>query len=357
MNRLPLSIEAGFHFFCFFGQKTMLKSHLILLVLFLSGFNLFAQQIIPGTSYRQFSLKSKNDTIDFVVADTNLTVKKPVFFFAQGSLPIPLFVDFPGQGIYPMSLGNFDMENLNKHFHVVVISMPKIPVLVSMNHVNEQYMYIVDSTNQRSVPESYLKADYLENYVDRANKVLGFLRKQKWVDNSRLVAAGHSQGSRIVAELAATNPKITHAGLFGFSPLSRVHERVWLNYKEFILGSITWEEYEAKQNQQVAFQKQITADKGEDIGLIPWKSFTGIGFERLAQIKTPIYIALATEDKCAFLSELIPIYFVEAGKTNYVLKRYNGLEHNYFPVVDGQPDYNNGKWKEVMNAFVEWSLK
>lgn len=336
----------------------MLKSNLILLLLFISGFNSYAQQIVPGTSYRQFSLISKNDTIDFVVADTNLTVKKPIFFFAQGSLPIPLFVNFPGQGVYPMSLGNFDMETLNKHFHVVVVSMPKIPVLVSSNQVNERYMYMADTTNSNSVPDAYLKADYLENYVNRANKVLAFLRKQKWVDNSRLVAAGHSQGSRIVAELAATNPKITHAGLFGFSPLSRVQEQVWLNYKEFILGHLTWEEYEAKQKQQTEFQKQITSDKGEDIGFIPWKSFTGIGFERLAKVKTPIYIALATEDKCAFLNELIPIYFIQFGKTNYELKRYNGLEHNYFPVLaDGKVDYENGKWAEVMNAFVAWSLK
>jgi hypothetical protein len=345
-------------FFLFFEKKdTMLKSNLILIVVLLSGLYLNAQQVIPGTTYTQFSLKSKNDTIDFIVADTNLTVKKPIFLFAQGSLPVPLLVNFPGQGVYEMNLGNFDMATLNKHFHVVEISMPKIPVVVSLHHVNESYMYIVDSTIQNSVPNEYLKADYLENYVDRANKVIDFLRKQKWVDNSRLVAAGHSQGSRIVAELAATNPKITHAGLFGFSPLDRIQERIWTNYKEFILGKITWEEYEMKQNKELEFQKQITTDKGEDIGLIPWKTFKGIGFERLAQVKTPIYIALATEDKCAFLCELIPIYFIQAGKTNYEVKRYNGLEHNYFPVLDGKPDYKNGKWAEVMNAFVDWSLK
>ncbi|TSJ47788.1 alpha/beta hydrolase family protein [Fluviicola chungangensis] len=334
----------------------MLKSNLILFLL-ISVVNVNAQKIVPGTTFTQFSLKSKNDTIDFVVADTDLTVKKPVFLFVQGSLPIPLFVEFPGQGVFPMALGNFDMQNLKQHFHVVTISMPKIPVLVTRDHVNDGYMYITDSTYKNSIPDSYLKADYLENYVDRANKVLSFLRKQKWVDNSRLVVAGHSQGSRIVAELAATNPKITHAGLFGFSPLGRVHEQVWLNYKEFIKGNSSWEDYEAKQNQQLEFQKQIVADKGEDIGMIPWKSFTGIGFERLARIKTPLYIAYGTEDKCAFVSELIPFYFVTAGKTNYEMKRYNGLEHNYFPVAGGKVDYENGKWPEVMNAFVEWSLK
>lgn len=335
----------------------MLKSKLILLLLTVVNLALNAQQVIPGTSYTQFSLKSKTDTIDFVVAETDLTAKKPVFLFAQGSMPVPLFVNFPGQGVYPLPLGNFDLNTLNKHYHVVVISMPKIPVLVNHNQVNSNYCYMADSTIQNSVPDEYLKADYLDNYIVRATKVLDFLSKQKWVDNSRLVAAGHSQGSRIVAELAARNPKITHAGLFGFSALGRVHERVWLNYKEAMKGNISWEKMDSLQQEQYTFQKEIYADKGEDIGLIPWKSFTGIGFERLSQIKTPLYIAYGTEDKCAFLNELIPLYFIQSGKTNYEVKRYPNLEHNYFPVVDGNPDYQNGKWAEVMNAFVEWSLK
>ncbi|MNJ84893.1 Alpha/beta hydrolase family protein [compost metagenome] len=335
----------------------MLKSKLIVILLTLVNLAANAQKVIPGTSYTQFSLNSKSDTIDFVVAETDLTVKKPIFFFAQGSMPIPLFVDFPGQGVYSMTLSNFDLNTLNKHFHVVVISTPKIPVVVNVNQVNSNYCYMPDSTNRNSVPDAYVKADNLENYIARANKVLGYLSKQKWVDNSRLVAAGHSQGSRIVAELTARNPKITHAGLFGFNPLGRVHERVWLNYKDAMKGTISWEKLDSLQQQQYDFQQSIYADKGEDIGLIAWKSFTGIGFERLSQIKTPLYIAYGTEDKCAFLNELIPLYFIQAGKTNYEVKRYPNLEHNYFPVVEGKPDYENGKWMEVINAFVEWSLK
>lgn len=335
----------------------MLKSHLIRFCLLVSCFHLHAQKIVPGTSFTQFSLASKKDTIDFVISGTELTAKKPVFLFIQGSMPIPLFVDFPEQGPFPMALGNFDLMNLHKHYHIVTISMPKTPVLVDLSQVNSNYCYVPDTTRKNEISDAFVVADNIDNYVNRANKVLDFLSKQKWVDNSRLVVAGHSQGSRIVAQLVEKNKKITHAGLFGFSPLGRVHEQVWLNYKEFIKGNTSWEDYETQQNQQLEFQKQITADKGEDIGLIPWKSFTGIGFERLAKIKTPLYIAYGTEDKCAFVSELIPFYFIQSGKTNYEMKRYNGLEHNYFPVVDGKPDYENGKWAEVMNAFVAWTLK
>ncbi|WP_300663213.1 hypothetical protein [Fluviicola sp.] len=333
----------------------MLNSKLIIALLAIIPLGANAQKVVPGTSYTQFSLKAKTDTIDFVVAETDLTVKKPIFFFAQGSMPVPLFVNLPGQGTYPIPLGNFDLNTLNLYYHVVVISMPKTPVVVNKNQLNSSYCYTPDSTGR--VLDSFLKADNLENYVARANKVLDFLSKQKWVDNNKLVVAGHSQGSRIAAELVAGNPKITHAGLFGFNPLGRVHERVWLNYKEAMKGTISWKELDSLQQEQYTFQKEIYADKGEDVSLVPWKSFTGIGFERLSQIKTPLYIAYGTEDKCAFLNELIPLYFIQAGKTNYEVKRYPNLEHNYFPIINGNPDYQNGKWAEVMNTFVEWSLK
>jgi len=335
----------------------MLKSTLIFFALFLIGSQAKAQETVPGTSDALFSLKSKKDTIDFIISNADLKTKKPIFLFAQGSMPIPLYADIPGQGITSLPLGNFDLKNMCKHYHVVVISMPETPVVVGPDHLTPWYAYTPDTSRANAMLDEFLLADNLENYVNRANKVLSFLSKQKWVDNSRLVAAGHSQGSRIVAQLAATNPKITHAGLFGFSALGRVHERVWLNYKEAMKGSVSWDELDKMQQQQYEFQQQIVADKGEDIGLVPWKSFKGIGFEGLAKIKTPLYIAYGTEDKCAFLNELIPLYFIDAGKTNYEVKRYPNLEHNYFPVVNGQPDYEHGKWAEVMNQFVAWALK
>ncbi len=316
-----------------------------------------SQERIDGTNYSLFSLKSKKDTIDFVVADTNLTVKKPILLFAQGSLPLPLFVNFPDYGIAPITLGNFDLNYMKAHYHVVVISMPKTPVVADSRFINSGYMCITDSTDENSISKDFLKADYLENYVNRANAVLKFLSKQKWVDNSKVVVAGHSQGSRITARLAETNSKITHAGLFGFSPVGRVHEQVWLNYKEAMKGNISWEKLDSLQKSQYEFQKILFDPTAQGEGLVAWRSFTGIGFEALAKIKTPLYIAYGSEDKCAFLNELIPLYFIEAGKTNYEVIRYPNLEHNYFPIVEGKPDYENGKWAEVMNAFIDWTLK
>ncbi len=348
----------SFFFFFVITYLHLMKHYLFLSIIILfSAPHTFAQKPIAGTNYSHFSLKSKKDTIDFVLADTNLTQKKPIFLFAQGSLPIPLFVDIPGYGNVPITLSNFDLDYMKKYYHVVVISMPKTPVIANARYINSSYICITDSTDENSISEDFLNADYLDNYVNRANAVLKYLSKQSWIDNSKIVVAGHSQGSRIADRLAETNPKITHTGLFGFNPLGRVHEQVWLNYKEALKGNISWDKLDTLQKQQYEFQRVIHDPNEMGPGLTAWRSFTGTTFETLAKIKSPLYIAYGTEDKCAFMNELLPLYFIEAGKTNYEVVRYPNLEHNYFPIVDGRPDYENGKWIEVMNAFVDWTLK
>jgi len=126
-----------------------------------------------------------------------LSEVKPVLLFCQGSQSIPLFIDFGEKGIKPIALSNFDVNKMKEHYHVVVISMPKTPLAPPLAQLNKSYNYVLDPSNERSYDRAFLEADYLENYVKRANRVIKFLRKQKWVDKSELVIAGHSQGSRI----------------------------------------------------------------------------------------------------------------------------------------------------------------
>ncbi len=58
------------------------------------------------------------------------------------------------------------------------------------------------------------------------------------------------------------------------------------------------------------------------------------------------------------LCDLIPLIFIHHRKTNLTLKRYINLEHNFFEVDEnGSPIYSNGHWVEVMNEFLDWTLK
>jgi pimeloyl-ACP methyl ester carboxylesterase len=325
---------------------------------FIISFFTFSQESVPFTNYSRFSIKTKKDTIDFVVADTNLNSKKPILLFCQGSQPLPLFMDFNQNQIVPVSLSNFDIDKLNEKYHTVVISMPHTPLIVHHSQLNEQYNYITDTTNPYSYSVDYLLADYSENYVRRANEVLHFLKKQKWVDNQKLVVMGHSQGARIALELAASNKNITKLGLFGYNPNGRIDKSIRFARKTAEKGLITWHEADSMQNAEIDLYKMVwNSDSVKNHpSLVSWKSFSKSTMSTLAHLKIPVYIAYGSDDITSDLCDLIPIYFVENNKLNYVLKRYPNLEHNFFPVNEkGTVDYENGKWKEVMNSFVEWS--
>lgn len=332
--------------------------NLALVGLFFLCFNSSAQTKINGTSYSHFQLRHKKDTIDFVVADTNLNIRKPILLFCQGSQPKPLFFDFKEEGIYPVPLSNFNINKLNEEYHVVVVSMPQTPLVAGRENLNKQYNYITDTTNQYSYSKEYIKADYAENYIARANKVLKFLYKQNWVDRSKIVLAGHSQGARIAVGIASSNKKITHLGLFGYNPNGRIDQAIRRARKMAEAGEISWGEADSLQREQYEFYKTIQNEDSlkADPNLISWKSFSKSTKTELVNLKIPVFVAYGSNDIVADYCDLLPINFIDAGKKDYLIKRYPELEHNFFPVKeDGSIDYYNGKWDTVLNEFLEWT--
>lgn len=325
----------------------------------------FSQERVEGTSYIHFQLKDKNDVIDFVVADTNLTVQKPLLLFCQGSQPVPLFIQFNQKedgmdGIFPVALNNFDLDYLNTYFHVVVISKPHTPLIATTNQLNQAYNYITDPTQEYSYDENYLKADFVENYINRANRVIHYLLKKEWINNSKIVVAGHSQGAREAVGIAYANKKVTHVGLFGYNPHGRIDQYIRQARKDAESGKITWGKADSISQQQKEFYQLIQNEDSikSNPPLVSWVSFSKPTINQLVKIKAPIYIAYGSEDIVADLCDLLPFNFIDVKKENYLIKRYSNVEHNFFPVKDdGSVDYNNGKWIEVMNGFIDWTIK
>lgn len=318
----------------------------------------FSQNKIKGTNYVHFQLKLKKDTIDFVVADTILNIKKPVLLFCQGSNPVPLFIDFSEEGIFPVTLNNFDVDEMKKQYHVVVISMPKTPLIVGLDHLNESYNYVLDTAQAHSYSPDYLLADYAENYINRANKVIKFLMKQDWVSSDKIVVAGHSQGARITVGIAASNKNVVQIGLFGYNPNGRIDGSIRQARKKAEAGQISWEKADSLQQEQVDFYKMIQNEDSikNHPSLTSWESFSKPTMNQLLKLKIPVYIAYGSQDIGADLCDLLPLYFIVNKKSNYKIVRYPNLEHNFFPIdANGQPDYQNGKWKSVMNEFIKWS--
>lgn len=339
----------------------------IVFLIFLLVFTPLAlgQKKVEGTSCTLFQLKHKKETINFIVADTNLTTQKPIFLFCQGSLPVPLFFDCGinkkgEKQIQPTSLNNFDLKKLNQYYHVVVISMPYTPISVDIRMLNKQYCYITDTSRQHSYDTSYLRADVAENYIKRANKVIQFVLNQAWAKGKKVVLAGHSQGARIAVGIAYSNKKVSKVGLFGYNPLNRITQIILQARKNAEKGKITWEKADTICQNQYEFMRliQIEDSVKNHPYMAAWKSFSSGSLDRLVQLKQAVYIAYGSNDIIADFCDNIPLYFIQNGKENYTIKRYGGLNHNFFPMGnDGKPNHKLGKWKSVMNAFVAWSLE
>lgn len=330
---------------------------LIYLIISISCFSQRKNNI--ANDYSHFQITLKKDTIDFVVTDTNFNIKKPILLYCQGSQPVPLFFDFPEQGIIPVSLNNFDVNEMKKNYHVVVISMPKTPVIVGPNHLNKSYNYVLDTTQEYSYSPDFIKADYLDNYVSRANYVIQFLSKQKWVDQNQLVIAGHSQGSHVALEIACTNKKVTKLGLFGFNPLGRIDQYIRMSRKQAESKDISWQQADSIQREVFNEYASYFNNQSVDVPFAKsWVSFSKSQLNKLIGLKIPVYIAYGSNDINGDFCDLLPLYFIEQNKINYKVIRYPNLEHNFFPINEnGLPDYQNGKWYIVMNEFIKWSIK
>lgn len=308
-----------------------------------------------------FQLINKADTIDFVVMDTQLRVTKPVFLFCQGSLPMPLFVKFNQYGTQMVGGGmsNFKLSEIRKHYHVVVISMPKTPLVAPESSLNEQYCYVPDTSRKQVFSRAYVESDFLQNYVDRADRVLRYLYKQPWVQHGKLVVAGHSQGTKVATKLALRNQHITHLGLFAANPFGRVDQFVRQARLDAQLGKIDWEEADRQMEDQYEYFRM--AHNPDSVKLHPemkaWQTFSEPFIDDWLRIKAPIYLAYGTEDRTSDLCDLVPLFFIQENKSNLRYKRYLGLDHNFFEVNNGRPDYEKGHWPEVMQAFIDWTLQ
>ena len=317
--------------------------------------------IVINNQATHFSIKDKNDTIDFIVIDTILNIKKPIFLFCQGSLPIPLFVKPEKEPMWMIGGGitNFDIEEIKQNYHLVVISMPKTPLIVEEKNLNESYCYIPNIDQSNEFDKEYIESDYLENYQKRASVVLKYLRKQKWTDNSKLIIAGHSQGSKVASAITVSNKHVTHLGLFGANPFGRIDQLIRNYRKEAETKKITWREADEKINDKYQMLRDAYNNDSlkKDPSLLAWKSFSKPQINNWLKITIPTYLAYGTNDIASDLCDLVPIFYIQNAKNNLTYKRYPNLEHNFFEVEDGITNYEKEKWPMVMGEFVKWTLQ
>ncbi len=334
----------------------------IILILTLLSFSqvIFSQNgVLLENKVIKFSIEQKSDTIDFIIVDTLLDQRKPIFLWCQGSLPVPLFCEIENFGYYFFGGGisNFNYSEITKNYHLVVISMPKTPLLAKKENLNNSYQYIPNPNVLDNFSNDYVESDYLENYVNRASYVLKFLKGKSWIDNSKLVVAGHSQGTKVATKIAIDDKDVTHLGLFAANPFGRIDQYIREARLNAQMGKISWEKADSLMNENYEFFKMVN-NKDSIIAnpsLKSWQSFSKNYCDDWLSLNIPIYLAYGTEDRTSDLCDIVPLFFIEKGKDNLTIKRYLGLEHNFFELdVKGKANYENGHWNEVILEFIKW---
>lgn len=325
----------------------------VLLILFLSlCFQPTAAQKKTAADYgfTHLQMVYKGDTVHLLVKSKKGEEKKPkpLFFFCQGSQPVPLIIDSK-EGVY--STFPFKPDSIAVHYHLVIVSKPYVPLIADVSTLSPNFAYS-DSTGHW--PRAYTTRNHLDYYVQRNIAVIQFLQRQPWVMRRPLVAAGHSEGSTIVAKLAATYRGITHLIYSGGNPFGR------------ITTIITRDRQLETDSNQVAEQD---IEKWKEIAANPSASYPAEGdsykttydfslppLPHLQKLRIPVLVTYGTKDHgAAPFNDYLRLEMIRQHRTNFSFKAYIGTEHNFFGVnKDGSTNYDAFNWNKVGLDWLHW---
>jgi hypothetical protein len=340
----------------------MISRILFIIIVVLSGTHLSFSQTTGKNSpkdfgFTTFNIKGSLDSIHFIVSDTTFKVKKPVFLFCQGSLPYSLFYKEDSIHTWNQTMP-FDYKKHLNEYYFVEISKPGIPVFCTSADKNSYY---IDPVTKK-IPEKYWKNDYVDYYVTAANEVIAFLLKQKWVDPSTIVIAGHSQGSKVVSKLGAINKHVTHEIYLAGNPLGRFDQYIRAQRRDALTGKISGDEAQKEIDTLYAQYKkmwnnpdQIASPHGETYK--QWASFSTPMLPDLLKTNIPIFAGYGTRDITSDYCDLLPLDFIRNGKHNLTLKPYVDCDHNFFKAFfdkSGKIISTEEQWEKVADDFFKW---
>jgi pimeloyl-ACP methyl ester carboxylesterase len=309
---------------------------------------------IEGMGVFAYSIFTATDTIAYIKVGTDTLTAKPTILFLQGSLPAPLIFDM---GSFKQVNLPFDAVALSERYNVVEIAMPRTPVTAGLEHLNADYDYVPDTADPHAYSLAYLNGNYLENYVDRAELVIADLLRKRWVMKDSLILIGHSQGAKVAAVVASENKQVSSVALLGFNAFGRYDELVRRERGKLRSGRVSGAIYQADLDSLYQRWKEINISPNEVLsGHLEWSSFSIDYIPYLLKTDVPIFIGYGTDDPSAENCDLIPLELISHGKTNFRLKPYAGLDHNFFALSDGVQDREDGAhWTDVIEDVLIWA--
>ena len=293
----------------------------------------------------------QGDTVDVLIKSKKGEEfkKKPLFLFFQGSLPIPLII-YDGENSYPVF--PFQTDSLEIDYHIAIIGKPSIPLITDSKTLGTNFMYQDPQTGKTST--EYSKRNLLDYYVDRNLQVIKTLQELPFIDNSKLVVAGHSEGSRVACKLASKSKKVTHLIYASGCPLGRIMTMIQKS-RGIETDSTQIAENNMEYWEEIVKNKNDMDDSRGDTYKAMY-DFSNPYIEYFKQLKIPILVCYGTKDHSAPYNDYLRVEMIRQQKKNFTFKSYIGLEHNFSRLTaDGKPDYDKSNWDKIANEWWKWT--
>jgi alpha/beta superfamily hydrolase len=334
-------------------QKKIRMKKLISVILLFTTIFVFGQSKNPEDfGFRHIVYQYKTDKIDILIKSKKgeENFKKPLFFFCQGSLPVPLikYDENGSYGVFP-----FNPDNLSEKYHVVIVSKPYIPIMAEVSTLSQKYFTYVDSTGK--FPKEYSDRNLLSYYTLRNIAIINYLQKQKWVSATCLVVAGHSEGSTVAAKMATECNKITHLIYSGGNPMGRIMSIIGKNRAvETDTDSTRFGESEIMYWEKVVKNKHSMDDSQGDTDKATFEfSYPPIIY--LERLRIPVMVTYGTKDESVPFNDFLQVEVIRQEKKNFTFKAYVGTDHNFFPIMENNmPNYDIFNWDKVANDWLKW---
>ena len=326
-------------------QIVIMKTIFTGLVLLMSTV-LFSQNSLTAESFgfRHIQIPFKGDQVDILVKSKKgeELLKKPLFFYVQGSTARPLIVHNGKFRVTAAMTEGFFEED----FHYVILSKPGLPLVV---HESEMTNRNYKDENTNKPPTKYIEDNNLEYYTERNLIILDSLISKPWVDTSRIVVAGHSEGSTIAAYMAAGHKSVTHLIYSGGLPyFSRILAMVVQDRKAELNGKKSWvKETYSYWKDVMEHPDAIDRNEGWDSNKSTY-SFSKSENDILKSIKIPILVSFGTFDEAAPFNDMFHIEVISERIQNIDFKEYVGKDH-YYVSSEGEDHLDT-----VMSDWKEW---
>ena len=314
------------------------------------------------------SVLKANKTLIVKVGNSDLLVYKAT------DQPKPTLVYISSSNFFPFVVNSefvafpFNLNALGDQYNLVTLQKPGIPVgtdSLNNRYINETIEEGYYLNNNEQMPETFVAANYCDQYVNQYCQVIDMLKKQPWVDKEHIYLVGHGQGAEIAPLVAQQRPEVKKVALLSPGSLyNRFCEGIREIRAEETYRILNPEEAQRKIDSLYLNFNNLLLNRNEKNALFDvfsFNSFYSFAFpsmkEKIFNLKQKTLVVYGTHSLQDMDMDYLKLDLLMAGKANVDVFPYAGLDHNFLentPNETGEIAANGFNWDRVLADVLIW---